>query len=104
MTWEAEAAQPTRPISTCQDNHSEYDEDEFEYYDEEEEAEQEEDESKGVDPSEMIKKDKIPKEEQAMMEEMSDIEKAIIKKKEQDDKIKEKALKSPKIILVGNAK
>jgi len=47
---------------------SDYDEDEFEYYDEEEEAEQEEDESKGVDPSEMIKKDKIPKEEQAMME------------------------------------
>ena len=29
---------------------------------------------------------------------------AEIKKKEQDDKIKEKALKSPKIILVGNTK
>ena len=29
---------------------------------------------------------------------------AEIKKKEQDEKIKEKALKSPKIILVGNAK
>ena len=29
---------------------------------------------------------------------------AEIKKKEQDDKIKEKALKSPKIILVGNSK
>jgi len=53
-----------------------YDEDEFEYYDEEEEAEQEEEEKKeSLDPSELIEREKIPEQERAMMEEISDIEK-----------------------------
>ena len=58
-----------------QDEEDQYEED-FEYYDEE--AEDEQEEEKGLDPSKMIKDEKVPKEEREMMDSMSAIEKKIV--------------------------